>query len=46
MWGSDYPHPDGTWPDSPSFLAKGFEGVEAEIKSNITNNNVRKLYNL
>ena len=46
MWGSDYPHPDGTWPDSPTFLEKGFEGVEPEIKSNITNNNVRKLYNL
>ena len=22
MWGSDFPHPDGVWPDSQEFIAK------------------------
>ena len=26
MWGSDYPHPDGTWPDSMRFLEQELRG--------------------
>src|ERR1700744_2488879 len=27
MWGSDFPHPEGTWPRSQSVTTKLFEGV-------------------
>ena len=26
MWGSDFPHPDGIWPDSQDFLSKELTG--------------------
>lgn len=33
MWGSDYPHPDGTWPQSRRRIAEMFAGVpEAETR--------------
>jgi predicted TIM-barrel fold metal-dependent hydrolase len=25
MWGSDYPHPDGIWPDSSEYIASSFD---------------------
>jgi predicted TIM-barrel fold metal-dependent hydrolase len=32
MWGSDYPHHEGTWPNSQELVAKQFAGVpEADI---------------
>ena len=27
MWGSDYPHPDGIWPDSQKWIAEDLKGV-------------------
>jgi len=27
MWGSDYPHPEGTWPHTREWLAERFRGV-------------------
>ncbi len=27
MWGNDYPHPEGTWPDSAAALAEQFKDV-------------------
>jgi len=26
MWGSDYPHPDGVWPESSKYIEEQFEG--------------------
>jgi uncharacterized protein len=26
MWGSDYPHPDGVWPESSKYMEEQFEG--------------------
>ncbi len=32
MWGSDYPHPEGTWPHTRDMMVEAFHGVpEAEI---------------
>ena len=28
MWGNDYPHPEGTWPESQTVNADQFDGVE------------------
>ncbi len=46
MWGSDYPHPDGIWPDSQEFLSKELTQVSAKTKRKITRDNAMKLYQL
>ena len=46
MWGSDYPHPDGIWPDSQEFLSKELTQVSAETRRKITRDNAMKLYGL
>jgi predicted TIM-barrel fold metal-dependent hydrolase len=46
MWGSDYPHPDGIWPDSQEFLARELTGVSPEVKRKIVRDNAMKLYGL
>lgn len=46
MWGSDYPHTDSTWPCSAAVLDEMFSAYPAEVKENITRNNVKALYNL
>ncbi|MBW2426938.1 MAG: amidohydrolase [Deltaproteobacteria bacterium] len=44
MWGSDYPHPEGTWPETSSRLHASFHGVpEAEVAS-ILGGNAAELY--
>jgi predicted TIM-barrel fold metal-dependent hydrolase len=46
MWGSDYPHPDGIWPDSQEFLDRELGGVSAETRRKVTRDNAMKLYRL
>lgn len=46
MWGSDYPHMDGIWPDSSELIAKQCSGLPAEVTHMITCENARKFYNL
>jgi predicted TIM-barrel fold metal-dependent hydrolase len=44
MWGSDYPHYEGTWPHSREALARQFAGVpEAETRQ-IISENAKRLY--
>ena len=42
MWGSDYPHPDGIWPDSQEFLNRELTGISAEARRKITRNNAMR----
>ena len=44
MWGSDFPHPDGVWPDSQSFIEKEFSAMPAELRHKVTCENAAKLY--
>jgi len=44
MWGSDFPHPDGVWPDSKDFIEREFTSVPNSIKQKITCNNAAALY--
>ncbi len=44
MWGSDFPHPDGIWPDSMEFIEREFQGVPETIKRKIICENAAKLY--
>jgi predicted TIM-barrel fold metal-dependent hydrolase len=46
LWASDYPHPEGTWPESQKAIERTFEGVpDAEIDA-IVGLNARALYRL
>jgi predicted TIM-barrel fold metal-dependent hydrolase len=46
MWGSDYPHPDGTFPNSRTFLADAFPGLDEDDKSLIIGGSAMRLYNV
>ena len=46
MWGSDFPHPDGIWPDSQEFLGAELNEVSPEAKRKIVRDNAMKLYRL
>jgi len=46
MWGSDYPHPEGTWPQTESILDQVFKGFpEADVRA-ILGENAVKFYQL
>ena len=44
MWGSDYPHPESTFPRTGQILDRVFEGVPADEKAKIISGNASKLY--
>jgi len=44
FWGSDYPHPEGTFPESRDILAQQFEGVADDIARRITHDNAVETY--
>src|SRR6266446_4832530 len=46
MWGSDYPHPDGVWPESTRYIEEQFAGLPAETIRKITCENAGKFYGL
>ncbi|HUA55532.1 MAG TPA: amidohydrolase family protein, partial [Candidatus Sulfotelmatobacter sp.] len=46
MWGSDYPHPDGIWPESAKYIEEQFAGLKPEVVRKITCENAAKFYNL
>jgi hypothetical protein len=46
MWGSDHPHRDALWRDSPNYIAKQFGHPPAHVPHKITCENAGKLYAL
>lgn len=46
MWGADFPHFDGAWPNSAAILERQFDGVPLDDQAAIGRNNVIKWYNL
>jgi predicted TIM-barrel fold metal-dependent hydrolase len=46
MWGSDYPHGDGVWPESSKYIAEQFGHLPAEMTHKITCENAAKFYGL
>lgn len=46
MWGSDFPHPDGVWPDSQQYIQKQFANLPERLRRKITCDNAMKLYHL
>lgn len=46
MWGTDYPHPEGTWPRTPEMMIGSLEGLpEAELAA-VLGLNMVELYGL
>jgi predicted TIM-barrel fold metal-dependent hydrolase len=46
MWGADYPHFDGAWPDCAEKLEQQFDGVPLEDQMAIGRNNAIRFYGL
>ena len=44
MWGNDYPHPDGVFPDSKKALDDGLGHLPADIRNKIVCENAIKAY--
>jgi uncharacterized protein len=46
MWGSDYPHPDGVWPESKKYIEDQFGHLPADVTYKMTCENAGKFYGL
>lgn len=44
MWGSDFPHPDGVWPDSQEYIERELGHLPAATRQKIVCDNAAKLY--
>jgi predicted TIM-barrel fold metal-dependent hydrolase len=44
MWGSDYPHPEGTWPNSRKILDRQMAGVDEATIRKVVRDNAAELY--
>jgi predicted TIM-barrel fold metal-dependent hydrolase len=44
MWGSDFPHPDGVWPDSQEYIARELGHLPAATRQKIVCDNAARLY--
>ncbi len=45
MWGSDFPHPDGIWPDSREYIQKETAHLSDSVRRKIVCENAARLYN-
>ncbi len=46
IWGSDYPHPETTWPDSKAVLQRNLSSLPEAVRSKIVCGNSGRLYGL
>ena len=46
MWGSDFPHPDGVWPDSTEVIERELGHLPAQMRRKIVCENAGRLYGL
>ena len=44
IWGSDYPHPDGVWPDSQTVIAENLGTVDERVRRKLICENAAHLY--
>ena len=44
MWGSDFPHPDGVWPDSQEFIQVELGHLPEDVRHKIVCENAARLY--
>src|SRR5437667_11307845 len=43
MWGSDYPHPDGVWPESSQYIEEQLGRLPSAFNVKITRRHARRL---
>jgi predicted TIM-barrel fold metal-dependent hydrolase len=46
LWASDYPHPDGVWPNSHSAIERQMQDLSPKLRRKLTHDNAAKLYGL
>ena len=46
MWGSDYPHPDGVWPDSKAIIQETMGDLDPRTLTKITRDNAVNHYRM
>jgi len=46
MWGNDYPHPQGTWPDITPSLDKMFEHVHPALKQELVWSRAQRIFKI
>ncbi len=46
MWGSDFPHPDGVWPDSRDFIDRELGELDPVLRRKVVCENAGRLYGL
>jgi len=46
MWGSDYPHPDGVWPESEKYISEQFKHLPDDVVRKMTCENAGRFYGL
>jgi uncharacterized protein len=46
MWGSDYPHGDGVWPDSTKYITEQFGHLPPDVMHKMTCENAGRFYGL
>ena len=46
MWGSDYPHGDGVWPESSKYIDEQFGHLPPEVAHKIVCANAGRFYGL
>ena len=44
LWGSDFPHPEGTWPETPACLRHAFHGIPQHETARILGTNAVSFY--
>src|SRR5258706_295883 len=46
MWGSDYPHPDGVWPESEKYINEQVKDLPPDVTRKMVCENAGRLYGL
>ena len=46
VFGADYPHPQGTWPDPAPIFHKMFDGLGAELRHEIVFGRMQRFFNM
>jgi uncharacterized protein len=46
LWASDYPHPDGVWPNSRTAIERQMSELSPEMRRKLTHDNAARLYGL
>ena len=46
MWGSDYPHEDGVWPDSHATIKRYLSGIDPALRAKLVHDNCARLYGI